>query len=98
MDEEITPIYTLFDRDRPGPTLKLFRLTPPPRYGVDWKETVVPSEVAARQTVAAAVTLQNLGNLSWPSEGYNWKLHASVGPGTGELRLVLQFGSRRQVD
>lgn len=71
MDEEITPIYTLFDRDRPGPTLKVFRLCPPPRYRVEWRDVDLPSELPAGQEMVAAVTLQNRGNLVWPSEGYN---------------------------
>jgi len=71
MDEEITPIFTLFDRDRPGPTVKVYRLSEPPQYGVEWLETAIPPEISASETALARVAVRNSGNTTWPSDGYN---------------------------
>jgi 4-amino-4-deoxy-L-arabinose transferase-like glycosyltransferase len=72
MDEEITPIYTLFERDRPGPTLKVYRIGPPPPpalYRVEWADSPVPPRMSPGQTSTVQVTARNTGNVYWPSGG-----------------------------
>ena len=71
MDEEITPLYTLFDRDRPGPIVKVYRLCEHSQYGVVWSDASIPTDqsVGERQTVR--VTVLNSGNVAWPCDGYN---------------------------
>ena len=70
MDDEITPIWTVLERNRPGPTLKVYRVGEPQRYGVRWLDAAVPPEVSAGEKLVVPVILQNSGNLPWPSEGY----------------------------
>lgn len=70
MDDEITPIWTVLERERPGPTLKVYRVGEPPQYRVRWLEAAVPEQLSVGEKRVIPVTLQNLGNLSWPSEGY----------------------------
>lgn len=71
MDDEITPIWTVMERSRPGPTLKLYRVGEPQRYGVQWVDVDVPRELAVGQKVIARISLRNSGNLPWPSDGYS---------------------------
>jgi 4-amino-4-deoxy-L-arabinose transferase-like glycosyltransferase len=72
MDEEITPIYTLFERDRPGPTLKVYRIGPPPQptmYRVEWADSPVSPQMSPGQVSTIQVTARNTGNVYWPSGG-----------------------------
>ncbi len=70
MDEEITPIYTVLERERPGPTVKVYRVGPSPVYGVDWLDADIPAQFAPGQQVALAVRVRNAGNVAWPADGY----------------------------
>ena len=70
MDEEITPIYTVLDRVRPGPTIKVYRVGPPPRYSVDWLSAAVPTDLPAGKKVTFQITVRNSGNVPWPADGY----------------------------
>lgn len=70
MDDEITPIWTVLERDRPGPTLKVYRIGEPPQYNVRWLEAAIPEEMAPGQRLKASIVLRNEGNLVWPCEGY----------------------------
>ena len=70
MDEEITPIYTVLDRVRPGPTIKVYRVGPPPRYSVDWLDAAVPAQLSPGQQAIIQVTVRNGGNVPWPADGY----------------------------
>ncbi|HEX9014392.1 MAG TPA: hypothetical protein VF960_00155, partial [Chloroflexota bacterium] len=72
MDEEITPIYTLFERDRPGPYLKVYEVdssqTAP--YGVDWQGVDGPGTVQAGGKAGYTVSVRNTGRVPWPSTGF----------------------------
>lgn len=70
MDEEITPIYTVLERVRPGPTLKVYRVGEAPSYGVEWLKAELPETMPAGQRLSAPITLRNAGNLVWPADGY----------------------------
>jgi len=70
MDDEITPIWTVMERQRPGPTIKVYRLADPPDYSVRWLTALVPQEISAGQQLSVPVSLANEGNLEWPAEGY----------------------------
>jgi 4-amino-4-deoxy-L-arabinose transferase-like glycosyltransferase len=69
MDEEITPIYTVLDRDRPGPTLKVYRVSSPVQYGVEWLNATVPTQLSPGQQMTVPITVRNTGDLVWPVEG-----------------------------
>ena len=71
MDDEITPIWTVLERDRPGPTLKVYRVGEPQRYEVEWLEAETPKDVLAGEKFTLQITLENVGNLTWPSDGYS---------------------------
>ncbi|MHB1160127.1 MAG: glycosyltransferase family 39 protein [Chloroflexota bacterium] len=70
MDDEITPIWTVLERARPGPTLKVYRVGEPPQYRVRWLEATVPEQLSPGQRLKVPATLSNEGNLVWPFEGY----------------------------
>jgi hypothetical protein len=70
MDDEITPIWTVMERSRPGPTIKVYRVGNPPNYSVAWLGAPATAEMAAGQRISVPVALRNDGNLVWPSGGY----------------------------
>ncbi len=70
MDDEITPIWTVMERNRPGPTLRVYRVGKPQRYGVQWLDASIPQEMAAGQKLSVPIALRNSGNIPWPSDGY----------------------------
>ena len=79
MDEEITPFYTVLERDRPGPTIKVYRVGPPRKYSVEWLSAAAPTLLSAGQRATFQVTVRNAGDIPWPSEGltpvrvgYHW--------------------------
>ena len=70
MDDEITPIWTVLDRSRPGPSLKVYRLGAPPEYAVAWSVPSPPSTVGPGEGFSLPISLANQGNMAWPAEGY----------------------------
>ncbi len=72
MDEEITPLYSVFERDRPGPTIKVYRLgrTPEELYRVTWTDVRGPTRASPGQRLDYAVTVRNSGPYPWPCEGF----------------------------
>ena len=70
MDDETTPLYTVLERNRPGPTIKVYRVRPLPKYGAEWLKADVPAEMPAGQKLMVPVTVRNSGDLPWPGQGY----------------------------
>lgn len=70
MDDELTPFYTVMDRERPGPTVKVYRVGPAPSYGVEWLLAPVPESMAKGQKITLPVRLRNAGNVTWSADSY----------------------------